>query len=217
MAGCGKGRSDSHACENLHNLLHKSGHMLRVKFTFVSTPVRLAVRGTSKKAMVRFPLLTLTNWCHNIFGSGGHFLLGGLSLDAASVFGDTLQLFWSRYKMVEPNLPFFQEPGHDLSYCIPYALHGDEGRGAGRTPVMVVSAQPLIVAPDMSVSNLKGLLVPCRYICCFFWFILSIVLCALSCSYMMKAYFHESSFVDGDSQRDVRAAFHSSNDAGGNR
>ena len=158
MAACGKGRSDSHACENLHNLLHKSGHMLRVKFSFVSTPIRLAVRGSSQKAMVRFPVLKLTDWCRTIFGMGGHFLLGGLSLDHAEMFGATLQQFWNQFKAVEPNLPFFQEPGHDLKYCIPYALHGDEGRGSGKKPIMVVSAQPLIVSPDMSTSNLKGLL-----------------------------------------------------------
>ena len=158
MAGCGKHRNDSHACANLHKLLHRSGHMLPVKFSFASTPVRLAVRGSSKKALVRFPLLKLSDWCHTIFRNGGQFLLGGQTLDHATEFSHTLRLFWKRFKCVEPQLPFYEDPDNDWGYCIPVALHGDEGRGSGKKPVMVLSAQPLIVSKDMSTSNLKGLL-----------------------------------------------------------
>ena len=156
MAKCAKHRNDSHACKNLHKLLHRSGHQLRVRFSFVGTPVRLAPRGVTKKALVKFPLLKLSDWCQTIFSKGGHCLLGRQSLDHATQFANTLRLFWSRFKMVEPQLPFFSEPEHNWDFSIPFMLHGDEGRGSAKKPVMVLSAQPMITSPDMSTSNLKG-------------------------------------------------------------
>lgn len=85
---------------------------------------------------------------------GGNFLLGGLSLDDVDSFGDTLEVFWGRYKALEPD---FEVPGNPR-YVIPYALHGDEGRGKGKKPIMVLGMQPLITSHDMSTSNLGGLL-----------------------------------------------------------
>ena len=152
MAQCAKHRSDSHACKNLHNLLHRSGYAIPVRISTVRSPVRLGKRGSSKKVMVQFPVLQLSDWCREIFKLGGQFLLGGWTLDWALAFGDTLQTFWRRFRCLEPDLPFYNED-HDWRYCIPYALHGDEGRGAGKRPIMIVSAQPLITMPDMTDSN----------------------------------------------------------------
>ena len=156
MSQCGRDRQDSHACQNLLNLLHKKGHSIPVPLAAVTTPVRWAKRGSSKKAMIQYPILKLSDWCAKIFQAGGNFLLGGLNLDSAEQFGETLQLFWHRFRVMEPNLPFYQREDHDWRYCLPFALHGDEGRSLGKRPVMIIAAQPLIACPDMSESNLKG-------------------------------------------------------------
>ena len=155
MAQCGKHRSDSHACKNLHALLHRSGYTIPVKVTTVTAPVRLSKRGSSKKAKIQYPVLQLSDWCRCIFKLGGHFLMGGWNLDQADAFGETLQLFWRRFQCYHPDLPFYAE-SHDWKYCIPFALHGDEGRGAGKKPIMVISAQPMITLPDMSDANSGG-------------------------------------------------------------
>ena len=127
-----------------------------MKFSAVTTPVRLSKRGSSKKGMVQFPILQLSDWCASIFQLGGHFLLGGWDLDRAEDFGEVLQVFWHRFRCHQPDLPFYKE-SHDWRYCIPFALHGDEGRGAGKRPVMVCSAQPMITLADMSDANGGGL------------------------------------------------------------
>ena len=157
MSQCGKDRADSHACANLHKLLHKSGYTLPVRISTCTTPVRLAKRGSSKKAMVQFPILKLSDWARCILRHGGQFLLGGQSLAAQDSFGRTLELFWERYRRIEPSHPFFKS-NHDWRRSLPYALHGDEGRGAGKKPIMVLGAQPLVTSPDMSQSNIKGCL-----------------------------------------------------------
>ena len=157
MAGCGKGRDDSHVCRNLHNLLHKSGRTVPVKISTVTTPVRVGKRGSSKKALVQFPILKLSEWCRCIFKRGGYFLLAGQNLDATHQFGQTLEEFWRRFKAIEPHHTFFSSTEErDWRISIPYALHGDEGRGYGKKPIMIVSAQPLITSPDMSSANQSG-------------------------------------------------------------
>ena len=155
MAACGKDRSDSNACRNLQKLLHKSGYSVRVKLSTITTPVRMIKRGCSTTAMVQFPILKLSDWCHRIFRSGGHFWLAGQTLDSAHSFGQTLHQFWERFRIAEPNLPFW-DLDYDWRYCLPYFIHGDEGRGSAKRPIMVLSAQAVTTTPDMSASNQTG-------------------------------------------------------------
>ena len=155
MAQCGKTRCDSHACKNLHRLLHSRGYTVPVNITTVTTPVRLVKRGVTKKCISQYPVLRLSDWCRCIFQTGGQFLLAGLTLQ--DDFGQTLRLFWQRYQQIEAEHPFFkQHCDAEWEHCIPYLIHGDEGRGAGKKPVMVISAQPLITSPDMSEANQRG-------------------------------------------------------------
>ena len=158
LAACGKCKSDSHACRNLHTLIHKTSKSLRVGVATVSTPVRISKRGKPFRAtMVQYPLLKASAWARASFAEGGHFFLGGRSLQEASAFGETLHEFWKRYKLIEPQLSFFEEEDEaNWKTCIPYAIHGDEGRGKAKKPIMVLSIQPLITSFDMTSSNLKG-------------------------------------------------------------
>ncbi|CAL1151298.1 unnamed protein product [Cladocopium goreaui] len=70
------------------------------------------------------------DWIDTIFNYGGHFLLGGRSLDHIDSFKNELFTFWSNYKVIDPELPFFERGGADedsWSCTIPLAIHGDEG------------------------------------------------------------------------------------------
>ena len=156
MAACGKTRTDSHCCRNLHRLIHRTSKTVAVNISTVTAPVRLSKRGKKKKsAMVQYPILRVSDWARCIFNLGGHFFLGGQNMDSLEAFGDTLELFWSRYSKIDPDLPFFRD-SYDWRFAIPYCLHGDEGRGANKRPVMVISFQPLITSADMKTSNMSG-------------------------------------------------------------
>ena len=52
--------------------------------------------------------------------------------------------FWENFRKSEPTLPLFKEDSVDYSTCIPIALHGDEGRGRQKQPVMCVGVQPIL-------------------------------------------------------------------------
>lgn len=82
--------------------------------------------------------------------------MGGCTLDDPSAFMAKLQTFWRNYKVVDPSLPFFRK--HDensYSSCVPIAIHGDEGRGRAKQPIMVISIQPLLPLGDKK-SNMEG-------------------------------------------------------------
>ena len=65
------------------------------------------------------------------------FFLGGNTLDTWEDAQAMLQTFWGRYKNIDPSLV----PEHP-SQTVPFYIHGDEGRGLGKRPLLVISFQP---------------------------------------------------------------------------
>ena len=64
------------------------------------------------------------------------FFLGGLTLENLPSVHGMLSRFWERYSHVEDVV----EVAHP-STTIPWFLHGDEGRGLGKRPLLVISYQ----------------------------------------------------------------------------
>ena len=65
-------------------------------------------------------------------------------MDHMDEFRGKLCGFWENFRKSEPTLPLFKEDSVDYSTCIPIALHGDEGRGRQKQPVMSVGVQPIL-------------------------------------------------------------------------
>ena len=63
--------------------------------------------------------------------------------------------------MIDPSFPFFERVSPD-QWCksIPICIHGDEGRGRHKAPVMVVGVQPVLPIGDFK-TNMKGTLGQC--------------------------------------------------------
>ena len=61
-----------------------------------------------------------------------------MSWSASIDVGDMLQRFWSRHAFVDASVPEFPRQ------TVPYLIHGDEGRGQCKRPVLVVSFQPIL-------------------------------------------------------------------------
>lgn len=155
LARAGKSKRDSHACRNLHRVIGKTGKRLPVKVSFV----RLWVRTSRRRVHLiptKYPMLRLPDWVSCSFQYGGQFFLGGCTLDDPSAFIMKLQTFWKNYKVVDPSLPFFRKYDESsYSSSVPIALHGDEGRGRAKQPIMVISVQPLLPLGDKK-SNMEG-------------------------------------------------------------
>ena len=89
-------------------------------------------------------------------------LLGGHSLEDPDAYCRMLRVFWQRFRHVRPEHDVYDradaEAGFDLGFCIPVAIHGDEGRGKLKRPVMVLSYQPLISFKGPRFVNSSGCL-----------------------------------------------------------
>ena len=65
--------------------------------------------------------------------------------------------FWDRYECVNPDHPLFYEKSWEQRmHCIPVAVHGDEGRGLGKHPVLVESYQPILPWSGEDKLNMVG-------------------------------------------------------------
>ena len=102
-----------------------------------------------------YPVLYLSSWAAKLFEMGGHALLGGYSLDEEASFKRMFVQFWDRFKYSRPDLDIYSQPW-DRGYCLPVALHGDEGRGKLKRPVLVVGYQPIISHKGPSYINSSG-------------------------------------------------------------
>ena len=82
--------------------------------------------------------------------------MAGGTLDQVDQFGKELETFWKNFKVADPGFRFTQEtPQAEWCRCIPIALHGDEGRGKAKQPVMVISVQTVLPLTE-GKSNMKG-------------------------------------------------------------
>lgn len=125
----------------------------------VKTPVRKIMKGTVGYVEVNtdFPTLPLSEWMETSFDLGGHFFLGGSGGEDFAAFSDILLDWWRAYREVDPSLPLFNDfDESEYRYCLPMALHGDEGRGRYKRPIMVFSFQPLITNFN-NQTNMKRL------------------------------------------------------------
>ena len=157
LAKTGKSKKDSHVCSNLHRVIEKTGKKLPVKIKTVPLWVRYS-RKRPQLAFVNYPVLRITEWARYIFDSGGHFFLGGRSMDHLPTVRQELREFWERYRVIDPTFAPLQtwaagDPRWEFN--IPIALHGDEGRGRGKQAIMILSVQPVLPL-HMHSTNMRG-------------------------------------------------------------
>ena len=153
MAKCGKTKLDSHICRNLHTTVRQFKRLLPVKMSTVQTHVRLSKRRI-QEVRVAYPVLHLSDWVECNFNLGGHFFTAGLGLDKADQFQQELIDFWKKFTAAEPG---FDLPQSQWGESIPLAIHGDEGRGRLKQPVMVMATQTIIPLSSKSPTWLGSL------------------------------------------------------------
>ena len=154
LAACGSGKNHS---RNLHELISRQGRMLAVDTDKVTAPVRVINKGRPRRTNMDFTVLNPSSWLRYSLSVGGEAFLGGKTLDGD--FRSMLQQFWTKYELKNPSFHLFQRPDYNLDlagYCIPTLIHGDEGRGKAKRPIMVLSIQPLISWKGPGWTNTSG-------------------------------------------------------------
>lgn len=205
MAACGsRDKYKGNASRNLYRLIHRKGKTLPVEITSVVAPIRASRR---RKVQNRpWPVLHLSKWLNVHFGPpyDGFFLLGGHRLKDLDEVEAMLSRFWAKHATVDPDVPRVPQR------TVPYLLHGDEGRGQLKRPLLVVSYQPIIswsgedfVNSKKSFGILEDQFLFCQlcffthgHACCFFFTNAS----------MCEAFLHDKDAVYCSPFRELRSS-----------
>ena len=110
-------------------------------------------RPKMKEVVRNFPMIGLKAWAEYLLREAPEFVLGGNSLDTD--YQKTYCTFWETYSKLDGGHPVFADfPRSSWGNLVPYCLHGDEGRGKAKRPVLVTSYQMLIPKGGLETTNM---------------------------------------------------------------
>ena len=152
------GRAGNNSARDFYRWVHRDKRALDVPISKLK--VRVCIKQRRKqggKVMVEkkvdYPVIYLSSWVEKLMMTYPQFFLGGHDLHKQDCWAPMLAEFWHRYEGVDPNHKVHLKSAEEKSRCIPMALHGDEGRGLAKTPLMVWSFQ--VIIPCSGPNNLN--------------------------------------------------------------
>ena len=154
------GAAGNNNARDFHRFVHREGKTAQVEVTQV--PLRIATKRANKAGRrirlelnIQHPMLLLSSWMEFILKDCPQFFLAGHHLEEPEAFGNVLESFWSNFKKTVPGHVVFEKPREQLRCSLPICVHGDEGRGLGKSPVLVTSYQVIIPWNGSSKLNFK--------------------------------------------------------------
>ena len=121
---------------------------------YIDLPVRH--HRTRREVNVAWPILQLSSWAEYELSMGGELLLAGNNIRNQHAWRSVLTDFWQKYKAVDATHPVYQSMDSDYSNVIPYMIHGDEGRGRGKLPLLSIAFQGLMSHYGVHRLNSSG-------------------------------------------------------------
>lgn len=148
------GQSKTNACRNLHKLIDSNNilYPVHIDCGLIHVVFRKPEYRSEK---VWWPFLRMQAWVEAILQESPRMLLAGHDIANPAGWRQTFSTFWESYRHCNPQHCIYTD-GLDTRFCIPYFLHGDEGRGYCRRPFMVESFQPIISHKGLGVTNESG-------------------------------------------------------------
>lgn len=160
------GKAGKNAARDFHRLLHRDGKLFPVTISTPMIPIRRKVRGKhgkrrSREKLEKFPCLVLSSWMEEILRVCPKFMCGGhdpCTQEGLQQVQHMFKQFWDDFKSVQPGLPIYQRTADEQMRTVPIAIHGDEGRGLGKTPILVLSYQLIIPHTGPDCLNMSAFL-----------------------------------------------------------
>ncbi|CAE7878231.1 FAM186A, partial [Symbiodinium necroappetens] len=142
IAVLGKGKFHN-AARALHRFVHREGKTLPIPIS--TTPLTIRKKGGGCMD-VNYPILRLSDWMKFILGeAGGQFLLAGHHTWDTAGFSKVFERFWPNFRSADPSHDIYTRKSvNQRCYTIPLCLHGDEGRGLAKVPVMITNFQCVV-------------------------------------------------------------------------
>ena len=142
---------------NLHALVIRTGRQLNISISHVKCPVQVVKGGKVKRQKVDWPVVHFSQWLECMLNRGGELILGGHHISKQHAWQSTFDQFWLDYKNVDSGHPIFSKVDPmNRKFYIPYTVHGDEGRGRNKVPVLIESFCPIISYKGIEFTNLSG-------------------------------------------------------------
>ncbi|CAE7232915.1 unnamed protein product [Symbiodinium microadriaticum] len=135
------GQSKTNASRNLHRLIHREGVTLPLEISMVQIPVR-KWRPSVKKVMVYYPCIYPSTWMSYLLEKQSYLILGGVDLQEPSKWQSALSDFWMQFVLYDQHHIMNKPGAPPRTHTVPLYLHGDEGRGKYKLPIMVEAVQP---------------------------------------------------------------------------
>ena len=152
LGRCARGGSGN-ACRNLHRMLVDEKLSLPVSVSIID--IRIKGLRNKQERIVGWPVLRMSDWARCALGRGGQMLLAGHCLEDEPAWRAQLQDFWSHYSKIDGGHPVFSS-GIDTSATVPFMVHGDEGRGRGKQPLLTISFQGILSHYGGHRTNMSG-------------------------------------------------------------
>ena len=109
----------------------------RVSLKVHPTPTRLRRK---RKKTILHPMLSICDMAKFLLDSERYSeKLLNHPVSRESDWTEELVKFWEKWRCLEPNNEVFKTHSNELGHCIPCMLHGDEGTGHRRKPVLQLS------------------------------------------------------------------------------
>ena len=141
---------------NLHRMVAKHGRQLNIKISHVPCRVKFFKKGKSKIEKVKWPVIHMSQWLESLLNRGGELILAGHHISKVDCWQSVFDEFWKNYRSTDPGHPIYElDPGLRKNY-IPLTLHGDEGRGRNKQPVLIESFVPVISYKGVDFTNISG-------------------------------------------------------------
>ena len=145
------GASKTNVCRNLHRLLQKTGVQYPVAVDSVTIHIKLR-KPRPHSTVAQWPVVRMSTWAKALLKDNARYLLGGNNIEDVAACKMVYENFWESYRTVDEHHPVFAT-GVELGRVVPYALHGDEGRGLRGKPYLVESWQPIIGVAGPDYTN----------------------------------------------------------------
>lgn len=145
---------------DFHRFVHREEKAFPVDISQVRLRIKTkkknnAGRLIKKECMVDQPCIMLSSWMASILRDCPEFFLAGHTVEDPDAEA-MLDQFWQNYEQCESSHPIFEsKTREERKRCIPVCVHGDEGRGLSKTPVLVISYQVVIPWNGETVLNFK--------------------------------------------------------------
>ena len=144
--------SRTNACRNLHKLLdNRTGLQVPIPLEVVQITIRRVRPLRCVEAW--WPQLTMRSWLRYLIREKPQVILGGALLNDTLKWQSTFSSFWESYRSYNPSHPVFQKPDLPLGLCVPYFIHGDEGRTSSKKAFMVLAWRPVVSHLGLSHCN----------------------------------------------------------------